>query len=392
MTENPYIAAACDLQGLVRTHAADNEAQRRLDPLVAQAFARSGLYRIAAPEDCYGSEQDPFTQIGAIEAIAYADGSAGWNLMIGIESFGLVAPGFGDSLHLIEDPTTVLCSSTAAVGRADRVEGGYRVSGRWQFVSGCHNAQIFGATVRIWENGERVETIPNRYAVMLADEWQILDTWHTGGMCGSGSHDVVVEDVFVPEDRLVAPIGGADHDSPLLRFPLGARLAYNKVGVAWGLARAGLDAFVELAEGKQPRFSSRGLRERPRAQRALAEAEVRFRAGKALVLELLGKMWVQVQGREHITSRERALFQLACSDSVRGCIEAVNTVVEAAGTTANQREHPLERIARDIKVVGQHITVAPHHIEDAGRMLLGLPAQEMMLGGVASLQTPAQGR
>jgi alkylation response protein AidB-like acyl-CoA dehydrogenase len=201
-------------------------------------------------------------------------------------------------------------------------------------------------------------------------------------MCGSGSHDVVVDDVFVPDERLIAPIGGVAHTSPLLNFPLGARLAYNKVAVAWGLTRAGLDAFIDLAEGKTPRFTRRGLKERPRAHRAIAEAEVRFRSGKALVTELLEEMWGKVQQRAHITSRERALFQLACSDSVKGCIEAIGTVAEAAGTTANQKGHPLERIGRDIRVVGQHTTVAPHHMEDAGRMLLGLPAQEMMLAGM----------
>ena len=88
-----------------------------------------------------------------------------------------------------------------------------------------------------------------------------------------------------------------------------------------------------------------------------------------------------VQEAGHITTRERALFQLACSDAVRGCAEAVDQVAEAAGTTANQAGHPLERIARDIRVVRQHTTVAGHNILDAGRVLLGLEPQGMMLAG-----------
>jgi alkylation response protein AidB-like acyl-CoA dehydrogenase len=378
------VERAIALKELVRKHADASEAQRHLASEVAEAFAASGLYRIAAPKDHFGSEEDPLTQVETIEAIAQADGSAAWNLMIGIETFGLVAPGFVQCRELIEDPGVVLCSSTAAVGRADKVDGGYRVSGRWQFVSGCHNAQIFGATVRVWEDGERVESLPNRYAVITQPDWRIIDTWHTGGLCGSGSHDVEVDDVFVPQARLTAPIGGAQHDSALLNFPLGSRLAYNKVAVAWGLTRAGIDAFVELAQGKQPRFSARGLKDRPRAQRAVAEAEVRFRSGRAFVIELLQQMWETVQARGHVTSKDRGLFQLACSDAVRGCRQAVDTIAEAAGTTANQKSHPLERIVRDIRVVGQHVTVAPHNIEDAGRLLLGLPAQEMMLAGLQS--------
>jgi len=373
---------AVALQPLVREHADASEAQRHLAAEVAQAFTAQGLYRIAATEDCFGSAQTPRTQVETIEAIAVADGSAAWNLMIGIEGFGLITPGFKDCMELVEDPSVVVCSSTAAVGRADRVEGGYRVSGRWQFVSGCHNSQLFGATVRIYENGEMLENKPNFYAIVELGDFEILDTWYTGGLCGSGSHDVVVEDVFVPDSRFVLPLGGAKHPSPLHNFPLGSRLAYNKMGVAWGIARGAIDTFIELAQGKMPRFSRRGLVDRPRAQRAAGEAEVRLRSGRALVMELLEEMWDKVQRSAHITTHERALFQLACSDSVRTCIEAVGLVCEAAGTTANQKGFPLERMQRDIRVVGQHVTVAPHHIEDAGRVFLGLPAQEMMLAGI----------
>jgi len=99
------------------------------------------------------------------------------------------------------------------------------------------------------------------------------------------------------------------------------------------------------------------------------------------VRELLDDMWDKVLERAHISTRERAIFQLACSDTVRGCVEAVDRLCDAAGTTANQQDHPLERIARDIRVVRQHVTVASHQIDDAGRVLLGLPATGLMLAG-----------
>ncbi len=377
------VERARSLQTLVREHADASEQQRYLAPEVAQAFAREGLYRIAATQDCYGSADTPMTQVETIEAIAYADGSAAWNLMIGIESFSLITPGFKECLELVADPMVVMCSSTAAVGRADKIAGGYRISGQWQFVSGCHNSQLFGATVRVWEDGEMVEGLPNFYAMIEQPHFQIIDTWHTSGLCGSGSHDVTVDAVEIPASRLVLPLGAAKHDSPLLNFPLGSRLSYNKMGVAWGVTRAAIDAFVELAGGKLPRFSRRGLKDRPRAQRAVAEAEVRLRAGRAHVMAEIEKMWQQVQTKAHISTHDRAVFQLACSDSVRACIEAVSLLCDAAGTTANQKGFALERIMRDVRVVGQHTTVAPHNIEDAGRVFLGLSPQEMMLGGPA---------
>ena len=376
------IDRAVGLQNLVRQHADDAERNRRLSAVVAEAMAAQGLYRIAAPREFYGEEADPVTQIRTIEEISKADGSAGWNLMIGIESFGLNAPAFQDCRELIADPAVVLCGSTAAVGRADRVEGGYLVNGQWQFVSGCHNCQIFSATVRLYEDGEPVPNEINRYAVIERPDFEILDTWHVGGMRGSGSHDVRVENVLVPPTRIVAPIGGTTHPSPLLRFPLAARLAYNKVGVSLGIARAAIDAFVELAHGKTPRFTSKTLRERQHAHVAVAEAEVRLRACRALVFELTEQIWQAVLAEKIVDKQTRALFQIACSDAVRGCVQAVDLVCEAAGTTANQIAHPLERMARDVRVVRQHLTVAALHIEDGGRVLLGLEPKEAMLKGL----------
>ena len=368
------VGRALALEGLVREHADESERARRLHPEVAAGFAAAGLYRIAAPRDFFGEEAPPVAQIETIEAISRFDGASGWNLMIGIETFGLVAPGFEHCRELIENPQVVLCSSTAAVGRADPVPGGYRISGQWPFVSGCHNAVIFCATVDL-------PGVGLRYAVVLESDYEIIDTWRVGGLRGSGSHDVRVEGAVVPAGRIIAPIGGAASDCPLLRFPLGARLAYNKVAVALGLARAAMDAFVALATDKTPLFTSAKLRENPHAQRAAAEAEVRLLRSRALVIEQVEAMWSVVQEAGHITTRERALFQLACSDAVRACAEAMDQVAEAAGTTANQAGHPLERIARDIRVVRQHTTVAGHNILDTGRVLLGLEPQGMMLAG-----------
>ena len=372
---------AAALEALVREHADAADRDRRLPAAVARAFADHGLYRIGAPRAYAGEEADPRTQIETIETISRFDGAAGWNLMIGIEVFGLTAPGCDDCRYLFEDPGVILCGSTAAVGRAEREDGGYRVSGRWQFVSGCHNSQVFGATVRLYEDGEPVSA--NMTAMITLPDFVIEDTWHVGGMRGSGSHDVIVDDAWIPGCQVIPPIGMAASDQPLMRFPLGARLAYNKVGVSLGLARAGLDAFVELAAGKHPRFSSKSLKERPAAHRAIAEAEVRVLAARALVMEQVDRLWQRVLGREHISTRERAIFQIACSDAVKGCVEAVDLVCDAAGTSANFETNPLERIARDVRVVRQHLTVASHHIEDGGRVLLGLEPEGTMLKGLS---------
>jgi alkylation response protein AidB-like acyl-CoA dehydrogenase len=194
---------------------------------------------------------------------------------------------------------------------------------------------------------------------------------------------------WVPRTRIVAPIGGVKSDDPLLRFPVGARLAYNKIGVSLGIARRALDFFVELAEGKQPRFSSGRLRERAHAQSAAAEAELRVVRSRAALFEQVHSMWNRNVAHAEITTRDRAVFQMVCSDAARACVEAVDLVAEAAGTSANQIGNPLERALRDIRVVRQHASVASHHIADGGRALLGLPPTGLMLAGLAPVQRKA---
>ena len=373
---NPHIAKACALAPLIRCHADEAERQRHLPRAVARAFAENGLYRLAGTPDIHGADADPMTQIGVIEAVSRADGSAGWNLMIGIETFGLIAPGFKNRCpELIADPLTIMASSTAAVGRSVRDGDGWRVSGQWQFVSGIHNAHIFGATVRLYDRGEEPIDEGNYYAVVSEGEYEIIDTWHVGGLRGSGSHDVRLAEVFVPDSRIIAPLGGHAATTPQLRLPLGNRLAYNKAAVAIGIARAGIDAFMDIATQKQPRFTSHRLRERPFAQRAIAGAEARLIGARAGLMELTASSWETVLAGDEVQERDRALFHIIAADAAKAAVEVVEMLCEAAGTTANRIGEPLERIARDVRVVRQHATVAPHLAEDAGRALLGLEPQ-----------------
>ena len=379
MTAPNHIQATESLAPLIRGHADEAERIRHLPQPVARAFARHGLYRLAGTKAIHGANADPMTQIAVIEAASRADGSAGWNLMIGIETFGLIGPGFkGRCPELIADPMTIMASSTAAVHPARREGDGWRVSGRWQFASGIHNAQIFGATVRLYDGDELLDE-GNRYAVVPEGEFEIVDTWHVAGLRGSGSHDVRLDDVYVPDARIIAPIGGSEATTPQLRLPLGNRLAYNKAAVAIGIARAGIDAFVELATAKQPRFTTRTVRDRPFAQRAIALAEARLTGARAALMELTEANWETVVRGDEVPPKDRALFHIVASDTARAAVETVDILCEAAGTSANRIGDPLERISRDVRVVRQHATVAPHLMEDAGRTLLGLESESFVV-------------
>ena len=379
--EKSMLERAVGLAPLIQKYADQADSQRRLAPEVAEAFASNGLYRLPAPKEIGGAEADPMTQVQVIEAVSRADGSAGWNLMIGIEHFAMIKPDLIWCEELIEDQNIVISGSTAATGRAERVDGGYQVSGHWQFASGVHNSHLFAATVALYEDGEKLTYPPRAYALINKGDYEIVDAWQVGGMRGSGSHDVIVDNVFVSTERIIDLSAKSNSDLPLTRFPPAPRLSYNKAAVAFGIARHALDEFYVIALKKKPRFSNSKLHTRPFVQDAAARAEIRLRASRALVFELTETLWRRVCDKTDIPKEERALFHIACSDAAQACAEVVDLVCEAVGTTANELDSPLERIARDSRVVRQHLTVAPQHIIDGGRVLLGLEPTEVMLRG-----------
>ena len=158
----------------------------------------------------------------------------------------------------------------------------------------------------------------------------------------------------------------------LFRFPPFSRLAYNKVGVATGIARGALRHFKELARQKQPRRSRKLLRDKVSVQLAVAEAEAQLRQARAFVFESGEEVWDATDRGEPVTAEQRALVHLACTNACTASIRAVEIVTTAAGTTANFTSCPLERCMRDVRVIPQHIMVSPQWTEVAGRVLLGL--------------------
>jgi alkylation response protein AidB-like acyl-CoA dehydrogenase len=374
------VEVARSLGPLVQAHADDAERNRRQSPEVVSAMAGAGLFRLAAPEVYGGLEADPVTMIRAIEAVSEADGATGWTLMIGIETVGIalaaLPPSSAASL-LGERPDIVFAGALNPLGRAVEVEGGLLVNGRWPFSSGCQTADYFWGGCLLTDpggephrlNGQRI----SRQIVVPRAAYEVVETWDASGLRGSGSHDVVIADRFVPNDFVTDVDGtGMRVDTPLFRLPVRSRLAFNKVGVATGIARTALAAFERLANEKTPFREIELLRERPQAQLAMAEAEARLGAARAYVFEVVGEMWTAICARRPVTLRDQARVRLACSHCCAEAVHAVDLVATQAGITASFPSSPLERAVRDVRVVPQHAMVAPGAIVAAGRVLLGL--------------------
>jgi indole-3-acetate monooxygenase len=372
------VALARSLAGTVKAGADEGDRERRLPERVARAMAAAGLYRLSVAAAYGGAEADPITTIKAIEAVSEADGSAGWNLMIGLETAGLasgcVTPDAGGEVWL-KQPETIMSGAVNPQGRGKRVEGGWRVSGRWPYASGCHNADWFWGGTIIEDGPVTADGTPRGVQLLIPRaDYRIIETWDVAGMRGSGSHDVEVADIFVPAHRMTDIWGERPSvDSMLFRYPVVSRLCYNKVGVATGIARTAIAVFVEMAGAKVPYTAQQLLRERAHAQLAVAEAEALLEAGRAFVFAAVGQMWDEVAAGRAPSKELRIRQRLASSFAVDSCVKAVELLYRSSGASPNFRDHPLERLFRDVHVVRAHTTVTPAIFETAGRALLGLP-------------------
>jgi alkylation response protein AidB-like acyl-CoA dehydrogenase len=375
------VEVARQLQPLVREHADEAERARRLSPPVLEAMAHAGLFRMGAPAVYGGGEVDPVSMISALEAISEADGATGWTLMIGVETVGIAMAALPPSTAkamLGENPDVVFSGAINPLGRATPVAGGYLASGRWPFASGCEGADYFwGGCLLTDRQGDFLRDGEGRrqarQVVVARADYDVDRTWLAPGLCGTGSHDVVVTEAFVPEDHVTDLNGaGMRAEGALFRMPPYSRLAFNKVGVATGVARRALDAFRVLAAEKKPFTTTIRLCERPQAQLAIAEAEARLRSARAFVFEAVTAVYEAACEGRMATREERAMVRLSCSHCCAEAVRAVDIVLAQAGITASSPSSPLERAGRDIRVVPQHTTVAPAQIEAAGRVLLGL--------------------
>jgi alkylation response protein AidB-like acyl-CoA dehydrogenase len=373
----PPAVRAQAFAALISEHVTLTQQTRRPAEPVMRAMAEAGLLRILAPRSYGGEEATGRAFMELVECVARVDGSAGWTVMTLNEeieiSAGYVPPPIMREV-CTSSPAVIVAGSGAALGRARRVDGGWRLSGRWPFVTGGPVADeiVVGATVE----GPRPR--PLCFALVPAGQVDILDTWDTLGLRGSGSHDVALDDVFVPEERVGVVRSGRDTvpDTPLFRLPPSLRFPFPKVGVATGVAHAAIAEFADLAQGKKARVSRTLLRERPDAQLAIAKAEALVGAGWAFAVEMVETIWALAVAGEPVPDVVHARTRLACTHAVANCVAAVETLCTAAGTTANLLSSPLPRYLADVRAVPQHVMVGGYNDLNAGRVLLGLPSDD----------------
>lgn len=379
------VEAARRLDPALRAQSDEIERERRVPLALVRQMIDAGFFRMCVPRALRGEEVDPGTLVRVIEALAEADASAGWVAMIGATS-GLLA-GYlppDAAAEIYGDPRLVAGGVYAPSGKAAVADGGYRVTGRWAFASGVeHCAWLMGGSVivengapRMLENG-----LPDAPLMLFpARDVQIIDTWNVSGLRGTGSHDIAVENLFVPASRAVSLV----RDRPratgaLYAFPVFGLLAVGIAAVALGIARRAITELVELAGGKRPTGSRRVLAERPLAQVHVSEAEASLRAARGFLLDAVEGATDVAKRAGAIDVEHRLAVRLAATHATRSAADAVDLMYDAGGGTSVYATSALQRCFRDVHVVTQHLMVAPATFELTGRILFGVPTDASQL-------------
>ena len=376
------LAAARALGPLIRAEAAAIEAAGRLTDKVVAGLKQAGVFRMTMPRSMGGPELDPISQLEIVAEVARADGSAGWVVMIGSDG-GFYAAHLERSVanRIYADRDAITASVLVPRGRATRVAGGYRVSGQWPFGSSSLHADWFvGGCLVCDETGPIAG--PNRQPQVRMTffsraEVEILDTWQTTGLAGSGSHDWRVADVFVPDELTFSFFEPAKDPAPLYAFPW--FIVANAPGASLGIARASIDVFSEVATTKLVMPGGHKLRDDLLVQRAVAQAEATLGSAKSYLVDMTGKLWDTVVAGDPPTLAERASFRLAGIHAFRASKATVSGMYEAAGGTALYRKSSLDRLWRDISTISQHAFAAEKGYAEVGRAMLGLDPQSHML-------------
>jgi alkylation response protein AidB-like acyl-CoA dehydrogenase len=259
------------------------------------------------------------------------------------------------------------------------VEGGYRLNGQWPFVSGGHHCHWLmflpeikdGDVPRKDKSGAPVQ----RVVCVPASKAKILDSWNTLGMRGTGSHDVVLKDVFVPERHtaLLAPLEhpGKGFEGPLYKLTVWLPTALL-AAPALGIARAAIDELVRVAHVKTPSFTSSSLANRQVVQRQVAEAEATLSAGRAYLFETFRDNYAAAQRGEAIDQDRKINMQLAATHAVLCAAKAIDLVHAAAGASAIRNEYKFQQWFRDVHTMTQHAFMCASRYESAGALMLGV--------------------
>jgi indole-3-acetate monooxygenase len=380
----PVVRAAAALRPLIRGFHDEIDVEQRLPKALVEQFHAAGFYRMVTPREIGGLQVDPLTYVRVVELVAEGAGAAGWNLannsICQLISLGLPDDGVQE---IYEQGADTVIAGTAVMGggQAVPVDGGYRVTGRWPFGSGCQESAWMLGSFQIVDGAEPrrgPDGVPLFWrGIFHRSEATIVEgSWDVSGLRATGSFDWTVKDVFLPERRVTIHATVALENEwqrwPGVSYcvPAQAWVGPHHCAVITGIARAGIDALIELAAEKTPRGRSGRLCENPQVQDAVGRADAILNAGRAYRTAMITELWNTVASGRETTLEQRARCRLAATHAADCAREAMDLMYRHGGSTSFRRESRLAECWRDLHVVGQAVTLLPEWYPIGGRALL----------------------
>lgn len=381
-----YVARARALAPLIGEAASRTEAARELAEEVVDALHEAGLFRLLMPRWLDGGEARPSIFIEVIEAVAHADASTAWCLcQMDVCSLSSVYLGREAAREIFGAKRATLAWGNTPDAKAVKVPGGYRVSGEWDFGSGCHHATWLGGHCPVLdESGNPVtgdDGQPVERTVLFAkDATRITDVWRVIGLRGTGSDRYALDGFFVPEKHAITtlmrwPDGPRRAMAAPYCFGGGSLYAAGFGAVALGNARGTLDLFLTLAQRKTARGMTSPLADSTLTQVAVAEADTILAAARTYLVQILREIEAAATRDAGLTMDQRMKIRAAGTFAIRQATGVVDRLYEMAGTTAIFEGNPFERRFRDAHTVSQHLQGRISHFETVGKHLLGVEGE-----------------
>ncbi|MGK8705867.1 acyl-CoA dehydrogenase family protein [Metapseudomonas otitidis] len=343
--------------------------QKYISHDVIARFKELGVYRALVPTRFGGEQRSPMEFCEMVEDVSAADGSAGWVASFGMNPVYLAALPL-ETLKKIyaNGPDVVFAGGIFPPQPAAFVDGGLEVNGRWKFSSGCMGASLIGVGI----SPKKGDTLGlPRLAVMPREKVKIEETWDVVGLIGTGSHDVVIEGVVVPEEWTFVRGGPASLDEPMFRYPSLSFATQVLSVVGLGVARAALDYLAGMASGRFSVTGAPALADRPLAQMQMAKAEAELRAARAWFYESMEDAWNSVVAGNPASVEQTNLLRLSSTHATRVAAEVARTAQMLSGMTGVYRESPLSRFVNDTLVITQHAFMGDMTYQNAGAIFFG---------------------
>ena len=373
-----YLDTAHDLADRLSAHLDRIDSERQIPTEITNEMADKGLFRLLMPRSLGGAELEHPDFLKLVEIFAAVDASTAWCFnQNNVFAMNCTRMSKATAKKLYSDPRLVITNGPpTSASRATPTDGGYRLSGRWNFSSGVPHATWVAALTPVARPGETPRPLSDRSTSLIflvpKTEVRLIDTWDVVGLRGTGSFSFEIDDLFVPEAHTFDPAAPPNEDGPLYCVPPMLYFGAGFATVALSAARTALTAAVESSKTRSEMLSDQAFRDLSATQRMVGEAEAIWGAAKAYLRESEAALWASACRNRALEYEERIRLRLAATHGIRCAGQVVDLAYALGGASSIFASSPVQRRFRDVHTITQQIQGRLSHYDTAGQYFLGL--------------------